>query len=195
MLSASFVPNDSIDYTTADASTTITVGKATPTINVTDPDGTFDGSPFAASVTIAGTNNIAAGSLGGITPTRTYYDGSSAAGTSLGSTAPTAAGTYTVVVDFPGNADYVAVQSAPVTFTIETATPTIALTSSGGSAVYGQAVTLVATVASGAGTPSGSVTFLDDGTPLATIPLDSSGKATLTTTNLPVGLESISADL
>ena len=41
MLSASFVPNDSIDYTAADASTTITVGKATPTINVTDPDGTL----------------------------------------------------------------------------------------------------------------------------------------------------------
>ena len=192
-LSASFVPNDSIDSTTAVVSTTITVAKATPTINVTDPSGTFDGSPFAASVTIVGTNNIAVGSLGGITPTRTYYDGSSASGTSLGSTAPTAAGTYTVVADFPGNADYLAVQSASVTFTIETATPTIALTSSGGSTVYGQAVTLIATAASGAGTPSGSVTFLDGGTPLGTMPLNGSGKATLTTTNLPVGLQSISA--
>jgi hypothetical protein len=54
-------------------------------------------------------------------------------------------------------------------------------------------VTWVATVASGAGAPSGSVTFLDNGTPLATMPLDGSGKATLTTTNLPVGLQSITA--
>ena len=54
------------------------------------------------------------------------------------------------------------------------------------------AVTFVATVAA-AGTPSGTVTFLDDGTTLATVALDGSGTATLTTSALAVGSHSITA--
>ena len=86
-------------------------------------------------------------SLEGVTPTLTYYAGSGTSGTSLGSTPPTDAGTYTVVASFAGTADYSAVQSAPVAFTIGQGTATIALTSSIGSAVYGQAITFVAKVA------------------------------------------------
>ena len=43
---------------------------------------------------------------------------------------------------------------------------TVALSSSTGTAAYGQSITLVATV-SGSGTPSGTVTFLDGATPPA----------------------------
>ena len=39
-------------------------------------------------------------------------------GTDLGSAAPSAAGTYTVVARFPGSADYAAAQSQPATFAI-----------------------------------------------------------------------------
>jgi hypothetical protein len=68
----------------------------------------------------------------------------------------------------------------PVTFTIGAGTAAIALTSSAGSTDYGQSITFVANVAAGVA-PSGTVTFLDGGTTLATVPLDGSGAATLLT--------------
>ena len=68
----------------------------------------------------------------------------------------------------------------------------VALSTSGGSAVFGQAITIVATVTA-AVTPGGTVTFSDGGTPLATVPLDSSGQARLTTAGLAIGSHSITA--
>ncbi len=193
-LSVTFTPQDSTDYGSVTATTTISVIKATPTLKLSDPGGRYDGSPFPASVTIAGSgnDNSPAASLGGVAPVLTYYDGLDTSGASLGSTPPTAAGTYTVVAGFAGNADYLAVQSAPVTFTIGVGTATIALTSSTGSTVYGQAITFVAKVAAGV-SPGGTVTFLDAGTALATVALDSSGAATLITSALALGSHSITA--
>ena len=116
----------STDYVTGNsAPVTFTITKATPTESLSTPAGTFDGNPLAASVTIAGGGSSGA-SLGGVTPTLTYYAGSSTSGTNLGSTPPTDAGTYTVVASFPGSADYSAVQSKPVSFTIGQGTATIA---------------------------------------------------------------------
>ena len=106
------------DYATATRLASFTIGRAVPTIVLVAPDGTFDGSPFAASATIAGSGggNSPAASLQDVSPVLTYYIGTGTAGTSLGSTPPTVPGTYTVVASFPGTADYVAIQSAPVTF-------------------------------------------------------------------------------
>ena len=53
------------------------------------------------------------------------------------------------------------------------------------STVYGQPITFVATVAA-AGTPTGTVTFLDNGSALATVAVDGSGTATLTTRRWPL---------
>ncbi|WP_422923925.1 DUF4082 domain-containing protein [Singulisphaera sp. PoT] len=54
-------------------------------------------------------------------------------------------------------------------------------------------VTLTATVAAGAGTPAGSVTFLDGGAPLGTVAIDGSGTATLVTSALSIGSHQITA--
>ena len=56
-------------------------------------------------------------------------------------------------------------------------------------AAYGASVTLTATVASTAGVPAGSVTFLSGSTSLGVAALNSSGVATLTTTTLPAGTD------
>ncbi len=196
-LSVTFTPQDATDYTTAAATTTITVTKATPILKVADAGGRFDGSPFPASATIAGViagvDSTPASSLDNISPTLTYYDGSGIAGTSLGPTPPSAPGTYTVVAAFPGNVNYSAVLSTPLSFTIGQGAATLALASSGGSAVYGQPVSLMATVGADAGTPSGTVTFSDGATWLATVPLDGSGVATFTTSALSLGSHSINA--
>ena len=116
--------------------------------------------------------------------------------------APSAVGTYTVVAVFPGSSDYASAQSAPVTFEI-TAPPevtasstTVALTSSAGSTVYGEPVTLVAAVTPtnpGAGTPTGTVTFFDGTSELGAVTLDGSGRATLTVSSLALGGHSITA--
>ncbi len=64
------------------------------------------------------------------------------------------------------------------------------------SPVYGQSVTLTATVApsTGTGTPTGTVQFMDAGTDLGSpVTLNSSGVATLATTKLTTGSNSITA--
>jgi hypothetical protein len=96
-------------------------GMITPTLTVTDAGGTFNGSPFPATAAFTGPGiTTSVSTLEGVAPTFTYYTGTSASGTGT-STAPSAPGTYTVVGSFAGSADYEAVQSAPVTFSIVTA--------------------------------------------------------------------------
>ncbi len=73
------------------------------------------------------------------------------------------------------------------------AAPTVALTASAASAVYGQSLTFTATVTAPGGTPTGTVTFTDGGTTLGTVALDASGMATLTTSALAVAPHSITA--
>ena len=149
--------------------------------------------PIAATATVTGVGGTATPDLEGVTPTLTYYAGSGTSGTDLGSAAPSAAGTYTVVARFPGSADYAAAQSEPATFVIAPARATIALSSSSASPVYGQAVTFVATVYSAGSTPGGTVTFADGTTPLATVPLDGSGQAALAISTLSLGSHAITA--
>ena len=181
------------NYTIQFTGSTLTITPATPLVTVSAPGGTYTGAPIAAMATVTGVGGTAAPDLEGVTPTLTYYAGSGTSGTNLGSAAPSAAGTYTVVARFPGSADYAAAHSKPATFAIAPATATIALSSSSASPVYGQAVTFVATVTSGGGTPGGTVTFADGTTPLATVPLDDSGQAALTISTLSLGSHAITA--
>ena len=189
-LSLTFTPNDTTDYSTVTVTRTITVLPATPSLGLSAPGGTYNGTPFAASVTVAGNANTPAASLENVAPVLTYYAGSGTSGNNLGSTPPTAPGTYTVVASFPGSADYVA-KSTSASFTINQGTANVALASSAGSAVYGQSVTFTATV--GGGATSGTVTFFDGGTTLGTVALDGSSTATLTTSALDIGAQSITA--
>ena len=98
----------------------VTVTPASPTVTVGDAGGTFAGSPFAAEGTALGVD--------GVTPvggsfTFTYYVGNTASGNGS-STAPTDAGTYTVVADFTSSdGNYTPATSQPVVFTIAKASP------------------------------------------------------------------------
>jgi Bacterial Ig-like domain (group 3) len=183
----------SADYAAhTSAAVTFTIAKATPTVSVATPGGTYTGSAFNATAYVTGVSGPAAAQLEGAAPTLTYYAGSTATGTPLPG-APIQAGTYTVVAAFPGSTDYVARPSQPVTFTISPGSSTVTLNASAPSVVYGQSVTLVATVTAPGATPSGTVTFSDGGTTLGTIALDASGQATLTTSGLAVAPHSITA--
>ncbi len=78
--------------------------------------------------------------------------------------------------------------------TIQRATTTSTVTSSVNPAILGQSVTFTATVtspATGAGTPTGNVSFYDGVTLLGTVALNGSGQATYSTSALTLGAHGI----
>ena len=87
-------------------------------MSVIDAGGTFDGSAFAATATVAGcASGTAAASLEGVAPSLVYYSGTYTTTAQLdGLTplagAPTAPGSYTVLASFAGSTDY-APESVP----------------------------------------------------------------------------------
>src|SRR5262249_28916578 len=68
-----------------------------------------------------------------------------------------------------------------------------AVASSKNPTVFGQMVTFTAIVNSTAGTPTGTVTFLDAASTIGTATLDSTGAASFTTSGLAVGNHAIAA--
>ena len=110
---------------------TISVNRATPTVTVGDSGGTYTGAPYSATATVNESS-----SLENVSPTVTFYSGSTPTGTPL-SGAPANAGTYTVVASFVGSTDYASTQSTPVTFTISPAPLTV--TPNNATKVYGVA--------------------------------------------------------
>ncbi len=94
---------------------------------------------------------------------------------------------------YTGDSNYNASTSTPLTQVVNKAATTTALTSSPNPSSYGQSVTFTATVTGdGLMGPTGSVTFFNGTTNLGSGTLHS-GVATLSTTALPVGDDSITA--
>ena len=99
------------------ASNSGAISVSIPTLQVVDAGGTYNGNPFPATATAVGTDGEpVAGSF-----SYAYYAGTGTSGTSLGSTPPANAGTYTVIATFTSNnPDYIG-GSALTTFTISPA--------------------------------------------------------------------------
>jgi hypothetical protein len=140
----------SADYTGASAQTTFVISSTLlpkPTVNVTDSGGTYNGQPFPATATVAGTNGQPGTSLEGVGLTLDYQqlNKNGQAIQDLGSTAPTSADSYQVIASFPGSTGYQAA-SATAPFTITPATPTVKATDAGGTA-NGQPFPATASVA------------------------------------------------
>ncbi len=152
------------NYTIQFTGSTLTITPAKPVVSESAPGGTYTGAPIAATATLTGVGSPANPDLEGVTPSLTYYAGSGTSGTNLGSMAPAAAGTYTVVARFPGSADYAPAQSKPTTFTIAPARTTIVLEPHPVLTRKNvlKEVELTATIqpaAPGGGVPTGTVTF------------------------------------
>src|SRR5205085_1305952 len=142
---------------------------------------------------------------GGGTPsgTVTFLDGTATlatatldgTGKAATTTAALAVGPHTLTVSYAGDANFQSNTSTAVTQTVNKTATSAALTSSVGSPVAGQPLTLnasVAVVSPGAGVPTGSVTFADGGTTIGTAPLDGTGHAAFTT-SLGAGGHSLTA--
>ena len=113
-------------YAATGATSTLTVEQATPTVSVDDAGGTYDGSPFPATATVAGVDGTPSSSLEGVGLTVNYYAGTYTSVSQLFGVpplpAPSMAGSYTVLASFPGSTDYAAA-SAMANFRIAPATP------------------------------------------------------------------------
>src|SRR5262249_45174409 len=145
------------------------------------PDTTVIGQPvtLTASVTSPG---------GTPTGTVTFLNGSAVLGTvALDATGHAtlsvslAAGVHDLTAQYAGNASFAASSSDVAQVTVNPAATFTTISASANPAVIGQPVTFRATVtavAPGFGTPTGSVTFLEDGTTQVTVALDASGVAT-----------------
>jgi Ca2+-binding RTX toxin-like protein len=119
---SSLEPND----VTADSSDgQITFPQETPEVNIIAKDAVSNGSPDAATGSITDANGNTATTLEGVGLQLTYYTGTTVSGAGS-TTAPTAAGTYTVVALFPGSTDYTSA-SDQATFTISPPAVTVPL--------------------------------------------------------------------
>jgi large repetitive protein len=156
------------------------------------------GQPVALTVTIVPT------APGAGTPTGTVIfsvDGVSQPSMALSGGAATltlsklSSANHTITASYSGDGNFTSGTAAAFTQTVTPDSSTTTLASSGGS-VFGQAVTLTATVAPvapGGGIPTGAVTFLVDGTSAAVINLNASGQAIFAPTNLSATSHTITA--
>lgn len=111
-------------------------------------------------------------------------------GTATFTTTSLATGTHSIVATYGGGGGLGAAISAAVTQQVVRADTTTTLGSSKNPSGSGESVTLTAqvtAVAPGGGVPSGDVTFSDGGTPLVTVTLDNTGKASFSTSGLIIG--------
>jgi hypothetical protein len=158
---------------------TLVISKATAPVTLTNLAQTYTGSPRPVTVTTTPT---------GLTVTLTY---AGTGGTAYGpsSTAPSDAGTYAVsgIINDP---DYTGTGSATlVVIPVPTA---IAIQSSANPSLSQSSVTFTASVSTSAGTPTGSVNFMDGVNVLGTGAV-SGGIATFATSSLSVGTHTITA--
>jgi sugar lactone lactonase YvrE len=187
------------NYSTSTSNTVVrTVSQATSTPTLTNVPAT---STYGATVTITATVPRV---TGGAFPTGsvTFKDNGVAlatvplngSGQAVLAIATLTAGTHTLTTDYSGDTNYVARTSINYTQTVTKVAGARTVALSRTSSTYGDAVTITATVAKvGAGViPTGTVNFRDGTIVIGIGTLDSTGRATLTTSTLVAGSRSLS---
>jgi sugar lactone lactonase YvrE len=178
-------------------------GKGISPATTTTVTSSVNPSVFGQQVTFTATVAPVSGS-GTPSGTVTFLDGGTAIGTgnlngsgiATFSTTTLAVGNHTITTSYPGDGTFTG-SSGSLTGNpqvVNRAATTTAVTSTLNPSVFGQQVTFTATLtatAPGAGTPSGTVTFLDGGTAIGTGNLNGSGIATFSTTTLAAGNHTI----
>jgi N-acetylneuraminic acid mutarotase len=165
-------------------------GGTTPTISVAT-----SGTPSAYGNPVTLTATVTSGDAG----TVTFYNGSASIGTATPSsgaarltTSNLPVGSDSITATIAASGNYLTATSSAITQVVNGIYPTISLATSGGNpSTYGTSVSLTATVTSG---DTGAVTFYSGTTYLGTA-TPSGGRATLTTSSLPVGSDSITATI
>ena len=167
---------------------------------------TSDANPSVFGQTVTFTASVSANAPGTGTPsgTVTFLDGTTtlasvmlnSGGQATLSIGSLGVGSHSISASYSGDTNFSAGTSAALNQVVNQAGTATALASSVNPSAPGQAVTFTATVsvnAPGAGTLSGTVTFFDGATTLASVTLNASGQATFSTSALGAGSHSITA--
>lgn len=172
-------------------------GKTTTTVALAS---SLNPASYGQSVTFTAT--VQHSGSGTPTGTVTFMDGSNSIGSgTLNSGAQAtlttntlAIGTHSITAVYGGDASFQGATSAPLTETVKKASTTTTLTSTPNPSTFGQSVALTATVKSaGSIVPTGTVTFKQGATTLGSGSLNSGAQATLNTSKLAVGTDSLTA--
>jgi hypothetical protein len=197
----------------APVSVTVAPEQSTTTLSVLNSSGTlFTGGTFGTPVTL---NATVAGKSGFGVPTDAvvFNDNGTAienpvalnstgtASTGAGNYFP-AVGSHAISANYLGDASFLPSASSTISFAVTKDPTTLGVQSSQPTIAPGASITLTATIVTTSqnGFPSGSVTFFSGTTSLGTAPVTgtvqgnlNNGFATLSTTNLPNGTDSITA--
>jgi hypothetical protein len=188
-------PNGSSAVSAADQFSFLRVASTATVTSSVNPSTYGQAVTFTATVSATGPTP---------TGTVTFLDGTTALGSaSLNAsgqatfaTSALLAGSHSITVIYGGDGNFSSSTSAAVAQTVNKTATTTTLSSSASPSVYGQAVTLTATVspvAPGGGTATGIVTFYDGSTNIGTGVLNASGQATLTISTLSVASHNLTA--
>ncbi len=190
------------------ASSNVAVSKATPDVSLaTNAASTVFGQPVTFTATVAAPSGSSAGAPTGSV---TFSDGATAIGSSALSTSggvttatlttsALAVADHSITAAYGGNTAFTSATSSAVVQSVGQAGSSVSLATSVSPSVVGQPVTLtatVSTVAPGAGTPTGSVSFTDGATVLGGAVLSTTGgvtTATLATSALTAGSHTLAA--
>ena len=102
-------------------------------------------------------------------------------------------GSHNLVATYSGDASNLTSTSATLSYTVNKASTSTALTSSQNPSTSSQSVTFTAVVTSSGGIPTGTVNFADGGISFGTGALDGTGTATFSTSALTLGTHTITA--
>lgn len=167
------------------------VSGASTTLNlVSSKNPSVFGEPVSFTATAASTAGTPTGAISFFDGAAKLGDVNLVAGAATFTTTSLAAGQHAITAKYAGVGAFLPATSAVVQQQVNRASTTTTIASSKNPSGNGEAVMLTATVvavAPGGGIPSGNVTFSDGGTPLVTVSLDGTGKASFTTSTLTVG--------
>jgi autotransporter-associated beta strand protein len=175
------------------------VRPGTTTVLVSSPNPSVFGQAVTFTATVSAVSTTTSTPSG----TVTFMDGTTvlgtgtlnASGVATFTTSTLNGGTHSMTAVYSGDSMFAQSTSTALTQAVNHASTTTTLTSSLNPSTSGQAVTFTAVVsatAPGAGTPTGSVTFMDGTTILGTSSL-TAGRATFQTTTLSVASHQITA--
>jgi len=178
----------------AESSKAISFGitNTTSTTITASPNPVGSGKAVKFTASVSATSGTPTGSV-------TFKDGATVLGTTAlaggianFSTAKLASGSHSITASFVGSTYFIASASSALTEVVENGTTTV-VTSSANPSVYGQSVTLTATISHGTTIPTGTVTFKAGTTVLATVAVSSSGTGTYTSSAFTVATHPITA--
>ncbi len=183
---------DTSNAAATSSSITVTVGQSTPTVVVTASN---------ANPSLGDTVTFTATLSNGSSPsgTVTFKDNGATLGTGTisgttasYSTSGLSTGSHSITAEYAGDTNNAAATSSSITVSVGQSTPTVVVTASNANPSLGDTVTFTATLSNGS-SPSGTVTFKDNGATLGTGTI-SGTTASYSTSGLSTGSHSITAE-